>query len=77
MWVNNVRGFGYYFLPGTDPADVSVPLAVEDVKGMKVANTLLAGPVNGKPFAEGRSFKEYDIEKPLGWNGKVPVNIKK
>lgn len=54
---------------GTTEPDVRVPIIVEDVVNLQIGNTQLTNPISSKLFVIGKSLKNYDIEKPLGWEG--------
>ncbi len=53
----------------TDSSDSRVPISVEDVSTLQITNTVLATPIENKPFVFGKSLKKYNIDKPLGWKG--------
>ena len=62
---------------GTDEKDVRAPVWVEDVKNILVANTRLSGGVQSNVFVKGVNLSNYSIEKPLGFTGSKPVQVRK
>ena len=54
---------------GTTEPDVRVPIIVEDVSVLQIKGTQIINSNDSKPFVVGKSLRQYDIEKPLGWKG--------
>lgn len=55
---------------GVEKQDERVPVIAEDVSGLQISGCRLSGHVTSVPFVKGRSLKGFNIEKPLGWEGK-------
>ncbi len=58
---------------GTEKPDVRTPIVVEDVTLLRIRGTQLITPSIAKSFVVAKKLQKYDIEKPLGWKGKVDV----
>ncbi len=54
---------------GVKEPDSRIPIVIEDVSHLQIKGSLLAGPGNSQHFVTAKSLKQYDIEKPLGWEG--------
>lgn len=54
---------------GVKEPDFRVPIMAEDVTGLQITGCQLSDTITSKPFVIGKSLKQYNIEKPLGWKG--------
>jgi polygalacturonase len=56
---------------GIKNPDTRSPLWAEDVQSLRVSNTRVDGPVGDVPFLRGEALTDWEVEKPLGWQGDV------
>ena len=54
---------------GVEKPDCRVPITADDVTGLQIRGSQLANSMDSMPFVIGKSLNEYNIEKPLNWNG--------
>ena len=86
VW-KNLPAYGFYLrhikgisinglVLGTKHPDSRIPFIAEDVTGLQIKNTRLINNPDSKPFLLGKEINQYDIEKPLGWEGEKRKLIK-
>ena len=70
LYIRHAKGISINNLVlGHKNDDVRVPIIADDVEGLMIKAVRLSNPISAMPFVKGRLLKNYDIEKPLGWQG--------
>jgi hypothetical protein len=72
LYIRHAQGFSIdNAVFGVKEKDARVPLVAEDVKELRVTRTRLSGRYTPESFLKGKSLKNYQIAKPLGWEGEA------
>ena len=61
---------------GVEAEDERAPIVADDVSELQITDVRLSGPYKTATFVHGKNLKNYNIEKPLGWNGRKWISIK-
>jgi len=77
LFLRHVSGISLCNLTlGTQKPDSRPPVRVEDVEGLLIRGTRIPRADPSVPFVTGRAVKNYDIERPLGWQEGNPDFIR-
>jgi len=70
LYIRHAKGVSINNLVlGHENDDVRVPIIADDVENLMIKGVRLNNPITDLPFVKGHLLKNYDIEKPLGWEG--------
>ncbi len=71
LYIRHAKGVSINNLVlGYKNTDIRIPIIADDVEDLLIKGVRLSNPITALPFVKGRLLKNYDIEKPLGWQGK-------